>query len=309
MVQSFFTASNGGQTELTANVWSEALPYYIQQDDIFDLTNPDSPEQKSFIPKEFNSQTIDLMDPIVFSLLKTKVNERVGEDCVLVSTVDVTPKDPIYATPSRSFSRVEVVLMVADRNNKVGQVTINIAFEELIDTEETPGIFNKNSPYLRMRGAESGSMVDENMGEEIDGWYLTNRRYGHGIGLSQRGAQQRATSGQTFNNIINFYYSNISLIAFQSVKPERLPSSTVYQISMDGILDVESETEIQSFINRFSSDDRGISLVSFNGQLKTEGIVFTGDYLRTVNELDETFIDLPIIISGDVQRRWDDYFT
>ena len=37
---------------------------------------------------------------------------------------------------------------------------------------------------------------------------LYHRRYGHGIGLSQRGAQQRANDGQTYQNILSFYYPN-----------------------------------------------------------------------------------------------------
>ncbi len=51
---------------------------------------------------------------------------------------------------------------------------------------------------------------------EFDGtnWYIYQRRYGHGIGLSQRGAQQRAKSvaegggGQTYDQILDFYFSN-----------------------------------------------------------------------------------------------------
>lgn len=37
---------------------------------------------------------------------------------------------------------------------------------------------------------------------------LTVRRYGHGIGMSQRGAQQMANLGYTYDQILGFYYEN-----------------------------------------------------------------------------------------------------
>ncbi len=37
-------------------------------------------------------------------------------------------------------------------------------------------------------------------------WYLYQRRFGHGIGMSQRGAQQMANEGWTYDQILDFYY-------------------------------------------------------------------------------------------------------
>ena len=36
-------------------------------------------------------------------------------------------------------------------------------------------------------------------------------RYGHGVGLSQRGAQQMATSGWAYERILKFYYPGASI--------------------------------------------------------------------------------------------------
>lgn len=41
-------------------------------------------------------------------------------------------------------------------------------------------------------------------------WYIYQRRYGHGIGMSQRGAQQQANEGRTYTQILDFYYPNYS---------------------------------------------------------------------------------------------------
>lgn len=37
-------------------------------------------------------------------------------------------------------------------------------------------------------------------------WYIYQRRYGHGIGMSQRGAQQMAKEGWSYVQILDFYY-------------------------------------------------------------------------------------------------------
>ena len=56
--------------------------------------------------------------------------------------------------------------------------------------------------------------------EETDtGFTIFHRRYGHGIGMSQRGAQQRANSGHTGEQIIQFYYPNTTIEPLAISKP------------------------------------------------------------------------------------------
>ncbi len=40
----------------------------------------------------------------------------------------------------------------------------------------------------------------------LAGFSIYQRRYGHGVGMSQRGAQQRASGGQSYEQILAFYY-------------------------------------------------------------------------------------------------------
>ena len=46
IIQAYYSASNGGQTELTGNVWTSNLPNLVQKVDIYDLNNPSSLEEK-----------------------------------------------------------------------------------------------------------------------------------------------------------------------------------------------------------------------------------------------------------------------
>jgi len=65
-------------------------------------------------------------------------------------------------------------------------------------------------PDMDVNGAYQ-SFFDDSLGmfvvESDDAnWYIYQRRYGHGIGMSQRGAQQMAKEGLPYDQILDFYY-------------------------------------------------------------------------------------------------------
>lgn len=51
-----------------------------------------------------------------------------------------------------------------------------------------------------------------------DSLVINGRGYGHGVGLCQEGAMEMATRGNTFNQIISFYYSNVMLMGIKDAK-------------------------------------------------------------------------------------------
>ena len=63
-------------------------------------------------------------------------------------------------------------------------------------------------------------------GSTLVGFNLSQRRYGHACGLSQRGAEQRAKDGHTYDNILAFYYPGTTLEPlYGSVPPLTAPGS------------------------------------------------------------------------------------
>ena len=57
------------------------------------------------------------------------------------------------------------------------------------------------------------------------GWYLYHARYGHGVGMSQRGAQYMATTGMTYRDILSFYYPGATMGTMAYVFPETVGST------------------------------------------------------------------------------------
>jgi peptidoglycan hydrolase-like amidase len=76
-------------------------------------------------------------------------------------------------------------------------------------------------------------------------WNIYHRRYGHGIGLSQRGAQQRANAGIGYAEILGFYFPNTALTQLVYDRPALTPisppdSTNATVIDTSGPLNVRS---------------------------------------------------------------------
>ncbi len=298
IIQAYYSASNGGQTELTGNKWTTDLPYYIMQDDPYDLKNPDSLTEKSFIPAEFDEETMALMDPLVLAELQQQADAVAGSDVTIQSVVRVKARGAIYNPPSRSYTKADVVMMV-DGGDADGQLTVTLSLEDMVHTDEHPtGIFNLTRYALRMRGAEQGVLTTE-QGAAYPGWFLTNRRYGHGIGLSQRGAQQRATDGQAYSDILGFYYTNTQMCSFGSYETAPALVSDKYNVTEAFISGIKPGTTPEQLLAGLQSEGGVLSVVSANGAAKTEGAVSTGDFVRTTSDDGNLYFDHPAVVYGD----------
>ncbi|HWQ05837.1 MAG TPA: SpoIID/LytB domain-containing protein, partial [Feifaniaceae bacterium] len=57
------------------------------------------------------------------------------------------------------------------------------------------------------------------------GWRLLHARYGHGVGMSQRGAQYMASLGKTYREILGFYYPGATMGTMSYTFPEAVGST------------------------------------------------------------------------------------
>ena len=303
IIESYYSASNGGQTERTGNVWETDLPYYINADDPYDLANASSLEEKSFIPESYTPETMALMDPFVLLAIEQAAYAAAGQAVELLSTVEVTPQSPLYEGESRCYEEAAITLMVgyteADGTDRTGQVTIVLTLDDLQygSYENTLGRIGASRTRLRMKGAERGTITSG--GVEYQGWHLTQRRYGHGVGLSQRGAQERARAGEAYTDILAFYYAGTALFTVGSFDEAPELDSGTYTIEEWGISDIALGTEIEELLGEIESEGQ-LSVVDTRGG-EAEGTVCTGYFLRnTYGEEGTTFFDLPLVIYGDL---------
>ena len=299
IIEAYYSASNGGQTERTGNVWKTDLPYYTNADDPYDLKNPSSLEYRGFIPAEYNEETLARMDQPVAAALQRGANEAAGKNVTLISTVDVIPFAPSYEAPSRCYAKAKVVLLVDD-GQKQGQVNVVLQLDELDfgTSQNVLGLIGRKATSLRMRGAERGDMTIN--GTRYDGWYLTMRRYGHGIGLSQRSAQQRARDGQSYTDILRFYYVDTELDTIGTFQTAPKLDSNTYKVRAWGITGIALQTTPDKLLKNLKTEGERLLVVTAKGTQKKDDPVCTGNFVRTVYDDGRSFMDVPIVIYGDI---------
>ena len=269
---------------------------------MYDLLNKSSLEEKSFIPDAYDEITEKLMDSSVLTAIKKAAYAAAGQEVELLSTVKVLAKDPSAENDpeQRCYTNVELTLMVAPRNNpeQAGQVTFTLPFEELSfgSYENTLGQIGAKKRNLRMYGAERGEYhTAEN---QYSGWFLTQRRYGHGIGLSQRSAQERARAGQKYEDILAFYYKDTALytVGTYDTAPRIKAEGCTFQSC--GISGIKPGTTTEKLLGKLQSDG-ALSIIDKKGA-KKEGTLCTGDSVRNTYDNGLAIFDLPIVIYGDI---------
>ncbi len=192
----YYTSTNGGQTESAKNAWgSSVYPYLRVKDDHFDTDNPDSYVRRRIIYPDFANAS---QHAGITSTLDAKVQAMYGAGAVIQTINAITPHTPKYAEPSRLYTKMDFALTVwVNGSSRNITVTCDI-FDELEAALDISINSGENELW-------SIDMLDGN-------FRLTVRRRGHGIGMSQRGAQQMANTGYTYDQILGFYYEGCTRV-------------------------------------------------------------------------------------------------
>ncbi|MGH4120699.1 SpoIID/LytB domain-containing protein [Clostridium sp.] len=176
LVSAYYSASDGGYTEASENVWSSSRPYLKAKYDSFDGYDTNYLWNKTYTSSQING----------LFLLKLPIS----------STFVKIDLDTITEFPS---GRIE---------------NISLIFKNPLGVEYTLS-YSKESArtFLNFKSA----LYNVKYSPFTDTYSFEGKGYGHGIGMSQIGARNRANSGQNFETILKFYYDGTSLI---NVLPE-----------------------------------------------------------------------------------------
>lgn len=205
----YYSASNGGQTESIKNAWgTTGYSYLSVKDDPFDYANPNSVvKQTTLYTDAANSSN----NASLMALLKTKAVSALSSAGYNASTYNTTlqtikaiaANTPMYASPSRLYTKLDFTLSVStySASNVYSTVTITV----------TCDIFNELESMLGMSIQSSDNEL-WSVVETDTGFKLQARRYGHGLGMSQRGAMYMGQLGYTYDEILGFYYNDSSRV-------------------------------------------------------------------------------------------------
>lgn len=188
----FYTASNGGQTEATRNVWGSVLSYSIVKDDPYDLASG-ATARSIMVPRDWTGLSVKgAFEQALRESMRDTIADA-AESVHILGVTDLSAEDPKYPSPSRLFRKLRFTLLVSD-GEKEAEVPAVVGTYGEFESWFSLGINQADNETVWV--------------EECDGgWTVVFRRYGHGVGLSQRGARTMAKDhGMKAAEILEFYY-------------------------------------------------------------------------------------------------------
>lgn len=217
LIEAWYSASNGGQTEIPSHVWegSDYANCYMIKDDPWDEANPDSLTRSV----ELNKDGTGLYRRITGLLRDAAFSDPLWEKGGFLKTEDafrvdgftaMQLKSPRYSAPSRLMTELEITMNVSGRKASTEQGE----FESVGSLTVTLPVFPDVMDALGLRVANSGNEIMR-LEETETTFRLITGRFGHGVGLSQRGAQWMAShGGKTFDEIIDFYFPGSQILRY-----------------------------------------------------------------------------------------------
>ena len=244
----FYTASNGGEVALPSDVWSDGgdYGYLARKDDPYDLENPNSMVTSvSFTP---GAGDLPELQAMLQQGLESAAAEAglAAEGLELEEILSIAPVNPV-AEGSRmcralrftvTASALETVLEAAMDDvgaprapDESGSANLALAAIDLLRrlAEQSPFVEAQERRVLEQTfdveldvygqikdglglALNGGDYEVVSVREDVFGFTIEMRRFGHGVGMSQRGAQRMAgVEGMSYIEILNFYYPGMAL--------------------------------------------------------------------------------------------------
>lgn len=284
LAQCYYSASNGGQTELVETVWptEEDFGYYAFGDDPYDVENPDSVVRTFEIKKTYGEE--ETAPYALRNLLATQLFDQLtalgydpAPESVRVDGVSAVSVSGAASEDNKYMTRLTLTVSVSGRTRKNAPAPVvdlnaeEVSLFEVVDETPSPtptvqttgfmpvvtvtpsptptpvyGPFTPiEEPFTleldifptaeQALGLDITAHYDNELWsvrETDDAYIVEARRFGHGVGMSQRGAQWMAAEyGKTYQEIIAFYYPGLTLMRYedqpaQMTQPEAALAAT-----------------------------------------------------------------------------------
>ncbi|AST92389.1 modulator protein [Sutcliffiella cohnii] len=215
-IDAFYSASNGGLTERNDHVWGgEKLSYFPIKEDPYDPINP---WEFRLHQTQIQLENINWDHPNVWDELK-ELDEPIT-DSIKRSLHKKGYVGDIKVVAIPKFN-VELHSPVTDRAEE-GTISIEFLHRlvdgtilyEVVDLEK--GNINRIRPMIGGNTFKSYLIDSFELKEGV--YYLKGRGFGHGVGMSQWGAEIMGESGKSYKDIIDFYYPGTEIKKFSELR-------------------------------------------------------------------------------------------
>lgn len=244
----YFTASNGGQTALATDIWggSGDYGYLAIADDPYDLENPKSLVNSIDVYVDFAANGEELRQLLTAKAGGARIVEITGVEAAQPRFENTRQYEKVIFTVTvQTEESVRVPLWAEDLPEWMREIlpqTDGRVYAVWPRITRTEGVQIVLDTYADVKdglktGLNGGDYEMLSVEETDGGWRVSMRRFGHGVGMSQRGAQWMAAQyGRDFWEILAFYYPGMT---FETVAwtyaPAELDDAAVTLLRSRGI--------------------------------------------------------------------------
>ena len=199
----YYTASNGGQTEAAKNAWgSVGYDYLGVKDDPFDAANTSSIRRRLTVYSDFDHES---QNATLAQILTEAAQVSLGDGAVIQTIDSITPHTPKYAVPSRLYTMMDFgVTALVDGVET--EATLSFSIFDDLEIQLSMSINGKPNKPVKNEVWSVEKLDDD--------FRMVVGRWGHGIGMSQRGAQKMAQMNYTYDQILGFYYDGCERVQY-----------------------------------------------------------------------------------------------
>ena len=236
-IATYYSSSNGGVTEHNGNAWgSTKLAYLNVNVDPYDTAYQDVEyviSKTSMIAQNVNSFKKQIQTAVT----------NAGYDFNTLEIVSINSITPTYISEPVSLPENE---------RRVYSLAFGLTVKAKKSGSSEYTTFKQTATFTREKartsiyGVKSGSVkvltsTKIKIYETADSFKLIVDGNGHGIGMSQHGTYGRVAAGQTYSEILQFYFNNtvIKTLQFESYIFEPAPSKEYVDSQATSVVSIE----------------------------------------------------------------------
>lgn len=246
VIDAYFSSCNGGITESSENVWTAALPYLESKEDPYEKENKYSNWTIKFTLSDLQNAMKSMKQDIgtvtgctvtttkqssrvlSFNIIGTKGTYKVTKDSIrsfftnYTSGYGYSTNFELYSGSNPRTIKEEKdneIFIYNKSNKKVESYKLKNLY--IYDNGEAEAVKVTDNVFAITKDAKNASEIElKDVIEKEDETYklskgeymIVGSGFGHGIGLSQFGANDMANEGFSYDEIIKFYYKDVDIV-------------------------------------------------------------------------------------------------
>ncbi|WP_099330689.1 SpoIID/LytB domain-containing protein [Priestia aryabhattai] len=216
LINSVFSSSNGGIIESDYNAWGKASHPYFQV-----KTDPYDPQTKWSLTvqkQQIDLSTKNLKNPNSWWSQTKEADEKIaGKIKAQMQTATQFKGKDIKIV---GISKISLYQPTSGQRMSKGDISVTYVMKGEVDQDNKLAVKTwsrtgdkADNIRFMLDGIRFKSLMVTNQKADTQTITIEGKGNGHGVGLSQFGANAMAAQGKSYTDILNFYYPGVSLVS------------------------------------------------------------------------------------------------